>query len=110
MNRAERRRRERDNRKTPVLMVGDAIVAAGLGHKYEARPHAELPAKEPGKHRWIATGAWVLSDDAVKHSNDPGVMKLLDHENLMHLAIGCWDCERPLGEIAVDSVCPAKGE
>lgn len=109
-NRGERRRQEREKRKQPVLMVGDGIVAKSLGHQYEARPGAQLRPKVPGRHRWVATGAWVLSDDAAKKANDPDTMKFLDHENLMHLAIGCWDCERPLGEISADSRCPAKGD
>lgn len=111
MNRAERRRRARE--KVPVLMVGDGIVATGLGQQYEARPGAELRPKVPGRHRWVATGAWVLSDDAAKAANDPDTLKFLDHENLMHLAIGCWDCESPLGTgpgaITADSICPAGG-
>jgi hypothetical protein len=109
VNRAERRRRERAGRKTPVLIAGDGIVAASLGHRYEARPHAELPPKVAGKHRWVATGAWVLSDNAVEGAHDPDLMKFLDNENLMSLSLGCWDCERPLGVITVDSFCPADG-
>jgi hypothetical protein len=107
VNRAERRRHERAARRPPVLIAGEGIVAAALGHRYEARPHAELAAKVPGRHRWIASGAWVLSDVAVEGAHDPDVMKFLDNENLMHIGIGC--CERPLGAITVDSVCPADG-
>jgi hypothetical protein len=104
-NRAERRRQEPSHEKEPVLIVGDNIVAATLGHRYEARPHAELPPKETGKHRWIASGAWVLSDAMVAGAQDPDMYKLLDNENLMHLTIGCWDCERPLGIIGPGSRC-----
>lgn len=110
MNRAERRRQERSHKKTPVLIAGEGIVAAGLGHHYEARPHAELAAKVPGKHRWIATGAWVMSDLAVDKAHDPDAMKFLDNENLMSLSIGCWDCEQPLGLIQPGSHCPAEGD
>lgn len=110
MNRAERRRRARTGQRQPVLIAGDGIVAAGLGHRYEARPHAELPPKRPGEHRWIATGAWVLTPEAVERAHDPDTLKFLDHENLMHLSIGCWDCEQPLGAIEVGSRCPAAGD
>ena len=110
MNRAERRRQERAHKKTPVLIAGEGIVAAGLGHKYEARPHAELAKKVPGKHRWVATGAWVMSDPAVEKAHDPDTMKFLDNENLMYLSIGCWDCEQPLGVINPGSFCPAQGD
>lgn len=117
MSEARRRRREQTRRETktakrqPVIIAGDGIIAASLpGETYEARPHAQLPAKVPGKHRWIATGAWVLTDEMVAGANDPDLMKHLDHENLMSLALGCWDCERPLGAIAYDSTCPAPGD
>jgi hypothetical protein len=108
MNRAERRRRDRERAKTPVLIAGDGIIAGALGHKYEARPHAQLPDKVTGNHRWVATGAWVLSPEAVAGVDDPETLKFLDNENLMNLSIGCWDCERPLGDIAVGSECPVE--
>jgi hypothetical protein len=106
MNRAERRRQERSHKKEPVLIAGEGIVAKDLGHRYEARPHAELSPKEAGKHRWIASGAWVLSGEMVEGAHDPDLYKLLDNENLMHLAIGCWDCEQPLGLIQPGTRCP----
>lgn len=107
MNRAERRRRARGHEKTPVLIAGEGIVAADLGHRYEARPHADLPPKRLGQHRWIASGAWVLSEPVVEKAHDADTMKFLDNENLMHLGIGCWDCEQPLGVIQPGSTCPA---
>lgn len=110
MSRAERRRQQRAHAKEPVLIAGDGIVAAALGHRYEARPHAELPHKRPGEHRWIAAGSWVLSSKAVEKAHDPDTLKFLDNENLMHLSIGCWDCEQPIGVIKVGSRCPAEAE
>jgi len=107
MNRAERRRQERQaaRRRDTVLIAGEGIVAASLGMKYEATGHAQLPAKVPGKHRWVATGAWVLRDLDVERAHDPDTMKYLDNENLMNLSIGCWDCEKPLGAIEPGSHC-----
>lgn len=110
MNRHERRRQQRASEKRPVIIAGDGIVAAALGHHYEARPHAELPPKEPGRHRWIAAGSWVISQDVAASAFDADQLKFLDNENLMHLSIGCWDCEQPLGVIAHDSRCPAPGD
>jgi hypothetical protein len=90
------------------VIAGDGIVAATLpGHQYEAKPHADLPAKVPGEHRWIAAGSWVLSSADVEHADDADRLKFLDHENLLYLAIGCWDCEQPLGAIEYGSRCPA---
>jgi hypothetical protein len=108
MNRAERRRRERA--KNSILVVGDGIIAAGLGQKYEATGRAPLPKKVPGKHRWVAVASWVLDDLTVEKANDPNTLKFMDNENLMSLSIGCWDCEEPLGKINPLTFCPAKGE
>jgi hypothetical protein len=106
--RAQERADAKAGRRQPVVIAGDGIIAAELpGHRYEAKPHAELPAKVPGQHRWIATAAWVLSPEAVAGASDPDVLKYMDHENLMSLALGCWDCEQPLGAIKVGSHCPA---
>jgi len=75
---------------------------------YEAKPHAQLPKKIPGQHRWVATAAWVISEPTVVAAFDPGELKFLDRENLMSLMMGCWDCERELGtEIKPGSRCPA---
>lgn len=108
MNRAERRRRQRSGGKTPVLIAGEGIVASTLGQSFEARPSAQLPDKEPGRHRWVATGAWVLRDLDVERAYDADTMKYLDNENLMNLSIGCWDCEQPLGVIDIKSTCTAE--
>lgn len=109
MNRAERRRQQRSHKKTPVLIAGEGIAAAAIGHQYEATGHRELPAKVPGKHRWIASGS-LLSDLAVEKAHDPDTLKFLDNENLMYLGIGCWDCEQPLGLIQPGSLCPAPAD
>lgn len=71
---------------------------------------AELPEKEPGKHRWVASVAYVLSQKTVESANDAKTAKFLDHENMLNIAIGCWDCERVLGEIAADSICEAEAD
>lgn len=106
--RAQERADAKAQKKTPVLIAGEGIVATELpGHRYEARPHAELNPKVPGEHRWVAVGSWVLSDDAVAGAMDPDLQKFLDSENLMSLSIGCWDCEKPLGEVKPGSRCPA---
>lgn len=108
MNRAERRRHERTAHKQPIIIAGDGVIAAELsGSRFEAKPHAQLPTKVHGEHRWIATVAYVLTPEAAAAGRSVDTIKYLDHENLMALSIGCWDCELPLGEIEVDSICSA---
>lgn len=107
MNREQRRRQQRQD---AALIVGDGIVATGLGQRYEAIPHAELPTKVPGKHRWIATAGYVMTEPQVAAADDADTIKFLDQENLFLLAIGCFDCEQPLGQIEFGSTCPAPGD
>lgn len=110
MNRRERRRRGERNNHPPVLVVGDGIVASSTGRKVRATPGAELSPKVAGVHRWVATGAWVLSEDeaALGATGDtaPDMMPMLDNGNLMFLGIGCWDCEEPMQKTGPGSVCP----
>lgn len=106
-NRAQRRRQARHRQ--PVVIAGDGIVAralAGAPH-YRATRH-ELPPKRPGEHRWIALAMWSITADQAAHADDVDRTHLLDHENLLSLAIGCYDCEAPLGEIRPGSPCPAE--
>lgn len=109
--RAARKRRDREPPPIPVMMVGDGILGAELpGHQYEARGGAKLPDKQPGAHRWIATASWVITEPTAAAAHDVDTIKVMDHENLMYLGIGCWDCEAPLGVIEVGSVCPAEAD
>lgn len=111
------RRAQRRNPKVParVVIAGDNIVAAEMGDKFEAVQRNDLPPKRLGHHRWVATAAFTMTDEAVSGAYDKTVMKFLDHENMFHLAIGCWDCEAPLGDpakggIRYGSPCPSPGE
>lgn len=108
------RRAQRRQPKIParVVIAGDNIVATELGQKFEAVERHDLPPKRLGQHRWIATAAFIMSDEAVAGAYDKDQLKFLDHENMFSLAIGCWDCEQPLGDparggITYGSHCPA---
>lgn len=73
-------------------------VVQGLGHTARARPAAELPDKEPGRHRWIATTAHVLTDGQARDAYREGQRIVLGVSNLLDLSVGCWDCEQPWQE------------
>lgn len=75
--------------------------------RYEPVYRAPLPTKIPGKHRWIATAAYRIHDIDVERAEDPDHQTFLDQENMIQLAIGCWDCEQVLGVIHAGSHCPA---
>lgn len=99
--------------KIPVLVAGDGVIAAEItGHQFEAQPAARLRPKVLGRHRFVATVAYVLSEEMAVGALDPSTTSYLDNENLMYLAIGCWDCEQVLGPggVTPGSVCPAAGD
>lgn len=110
MNRAERRRRAREQRKVgPSRIVTDQGVWRGTGEYEPAdRGVGELPDRVPGEHRWIATAGFHVTEEAVRraHTGDPADFTYLDHENLFVLGLACYDCEQPLGVIQPGSRCP----
>lgn len=57
----------------------------------------EEQAKARGEHLWVVTSAFSISDDVARwlaDGEDPA--PLLDHENLLSMAPGCFICEEPL--------------
>lgn len=109
--RAQARAAAKAERRGPTVFMGDHMIASEIpGFTYEAKPRAELPPKIPGKHRWIVTAAWILSEESVEHAFDPEHIKHMDSENMLEIGIGCWDCEQPLGLIEYGSRCPARGD
>lgn len=117
-NNAKRRREARDARRmargASTVILGDNMVAQALGQYIDTSTTTfrELPAKRPGRHRWIASAAFILSDVDAAHAYDEDRRKFLDGENIFSLGIGCWDCEQPLGDgtngtITSSSPCPA---
>lgn len=107
-NRAERRRRARADAKQRVVIAGTGVIASTFADAphYEARRNP-MPRKVPGQHRWIATAMWHITAEQAAGADDADRRHLLDHENLLDLAIGCVDCERTLGDIHVGEPCPA---
>lgn len=99
MNRAERRRDERDRRRRRAVIIGDGLVAATVGKRFNADnvEFAKLPEKLAGQHRWVAAASFVL-DMPDRLLEDAATHKLLDDRNMMYLGVGCWDCERSFGE------------
>lgn len=121
MNRQERRRlaRARAAATEPgrppgeprPLIVGDGIVARSIGEAFEARPAGQLPAKVPGQHRWIVAASWTVTPAFVAKGLDAeDGPSFLDNENLLGMSVGCWDCEKEVREVGVDSDCPAPGD
>jgi len=91
MNRAERRRHDRSQRKQPVIVVGDNVIVAGLGDRYEPVEGAQLPVKVNGEHRWVAIASFVVPTPNMIARED--VLKILGPHNMMYVGIVCYDCE-----------------
>jgi hypothetical protein len=88
-------------------MEGKIVMGEIPGLGYEAR-FRDLPKKEPGKHRWVAIVTFSVSEENARTAFDASVPKHLDSENMLHMGIGCYDCEEPLGSIEAGSRCPAR--
>jgi hypothetical protein len=100
MNRAERRR---DMRR---VSKGENVVVIPTGERIRVDDvtFADMPVKRPGAHRWMAIATFSLTN--------PGAAgpKLMDQNNLVYIAIGCYDCEEPWTEERQEQTCPAPGE
>jgi hypothetical protein len=103
-------RRASRRHRPPPAVVGDNAIAVGTGEVFEATPRATPPPKERGRHRWVVTCAYTVTDEIVGTADDADNVKFLDHENLIHIGVGCVDCEQPLGVVEVGSYCPAGDE
>lgn len=119
MNRAERRRQARRNARELGAKMEDAaergempfgFYTASGQFEFAGDQGGVLPDRVDGRHRWIATAGYVISDDDVRlelrSQSGSGERQYLDHRTLFTFGIGCYDCERILGQITPDSFCP----
>lgn len=60
------------------------------------------------KHVWIAIASYEVSEDGLRANEaDPKNRPLiLDHERLIGVDVGCWNCEEPYGAVK-DKPCRA---
>jgi hypothetical protein len=103
-NREQRRRANRARRRQTVDL-GGGRRATGLGTVHAARPMADPPPKEQGRHRWIVTAAYTLTASQAAAAA-AGAYVELGPAMLIHLATGCLDCEQEY-EACRLSPCPA---
>lgn len=103
MDRAERRRQQRAQDK---LIHG----VSGTGQQFtpDSMMPDRMPLKVPGRHRWIATCAYTLTDSEAAAA-DEGVRTELGVDKLCTFGVGCVDCEQPY-TLARTEPCPAGDE
>ena len=103
MNRQQRRKMER---RGTYVDPETRVAATGVGHHFRTPEKvADIPAKVDGRHRWILSSAYNVTDEEA-HEAHEGVSKvLMGPEKLISFGIGCWDCERAYGECVAEP-CP----
>lgn len=110
MNRAERRRRERQQRRRerqPNAAPGRPIGLLTEDGIYDQGAHAQLPTKEPGRHRWVLIASYTVTEESVFAEARGDGATFLDHENRYAMSLGCIDCEQPYPHIQPGSRCAA---
>lgn len=65
----------------------------------------ELPKKQPGRHRLIVTVMFMTSYEMMIKT-EAGEQQLLDMENILDYAVGCWDCEQDWHHCRDHPICP----
>lgn len=103
MNRQQRRKAQR---RGTYLDTETMVAATGIGHHFRTPEKVQdIPEKVPGRHRWILSTAYNVTDQEA-HEAHEGVSKvLMGAESLISFGIGCWDCEQIYG-LAASSPCP----
>lgn len=105
VNRQQRRQAQRRG----VYVDSETMTAAtSAGHQF-ALPKlmADLAPKVPGRHRWILSSAYNVTDQEA-HEAHEGVSKvLMGPEKLISFGVGCWDCERAYAECVAEP-CPGE--
>lgn len=113
MNREQRRALERGRRdKHTAAKAGRTIPVDGPGRLVRSGQNqavtewADMPAKVPGRHRWIATAVHILNDRQAEAGANPLRDTFLGADSLAYVGVGCVDCEEPW-ESARLHACPA---
>lgn len=82
----------------------DALIFGAIGTGEHFTPEAmmpeRMPLKEPGKHRWLMTCGYTLSDSEVSAAHE-GIRTDLGPDNLVMMGMGCVDCEIEYRDAAV---------
>lgn len=95
MNRQQRRKAQR---RGTFVDTETGMVARGLGTAHQVRIKADLPAKVGTEHRWIASAAYVLTEEEARSALPDQPIIVLSPNKMMSFGVGCWDCEQEYSE------------
>lgn len=86
----------------PLHPNGEFVFPASMAR-------GQMPRKVAGQHRWIASVAHTMTTEGCVEAMKPDGGFVLDHESMLMVALGCYDCEQPF-PIVRFRPCPAGDE
>lgn len=102
MNRQQRRQALRRGYLDRETMT----VATSAGHEFRVpEGMADLPEKIAGRHRWILSTGYNVTDTEAATAHEGVRMVLMGPEKLISYGVGCYDCEQIYSQ-CVASPCP----
>ncbi len=97
-----RQQRRQAQRRGTFVDTETGMAAHGLGTAHQVRIKADLPEKVTGCHRWIATAAYVLTEEEARSALPDRPTIVLGPDKMMSFGVGCWDCEREYSECVTE--------
>ncbi len=104
-NRQARRKAERAAARRPRVDLETGTVAEPLGHHFAPEAVAAIPPKVPGRHRWILSSGYTVTDSEAAEAHEGRRKVLMGPASLISFGIGCLDCEQIYAEAVVEP-CP----
>lgn len=80
-------------------------MATPVGRHFRLGTTVDLPTKLPGRHRWILSSAFTITDEQARVAHEGVSSVLMGPDNLLSFGVGCWDCEQVYQEAFTDP-CP----
>jgi predicted RNA-binding protein YlxR (DUF448 family) len=103
VNRQQRRKMQRRG----IYVDRETMTAAtATGHQFRIPELiADPPAKVQGRHRWILSSAYNVTEAEAHQAHEGASTVLMGPEKLISFGVGCWDCEQTYKD-AVAEPCP----
>ncbi len=97
-----------ERRQRAVIDTETGVVATSTSHSFSPTAMLDLPAKVPGRHRWILSTAYTVTDEEARTADEGVRQVLMGTHNIVSYGIGCWDCEK-VYSVAVTEACGVMG-
>ncbi len=101
-----RQQRRKAQRRGTYVDPATRTAATDTGHHFRSpETVAEIPPKVPGRHRWILSSAYNVTDAEAHQAHEGVSTVLMGASKLISFGVGCWDCEQTYKD-AVAEPCP----